>query len=336
MTPHESSSGPNPQANPLSATAGRPTPERNPGLAQAGDGEEMHLLCTECDPDPDQPRRHINEERDNELEQSIREHGQLVSALAYCDPATRRFPMLDGHRRLLILQRLGRKTIRAYVLKEPPDNVRRSEIRLIINEQRLELEEDERGIAYLDHMTLTGITASALATKVGKSVAYVTRSIKQVKEFPDDVRELIRRGLLPRGAARELFTLKTDDAKRHFARLYTEGKITSGKELAAAIKAAKNGHSSSTTSGFTCDEAGVRIAVSWTGAADAQALARVESSLRTVLKDLAGQKHRGLDHFKNFLDKKAKAARKAADLAEAQKTLADVSNPPPERTTTNG
>jgi hypothetical protein len=47
--------------------------------------------------------------------------------------------------------------------------------------------------------------------------------------------------------------------------------------------------------------------------------------------DLASQKHRGLSHWKNFLDKKAKAARKAADLAEAQKALGQVANPIPQK-----
>ncbi len=173
--------------------------------------------------------------------------------------------------------------------------------------------------------TLTGCTASALAQKIGKHVSTVPRAVALVKKLPEDLRALIGQRLPP-SVAQLLTSLPNDEEKRRYARLYIEGKFKSGDELAAAIKAARNGKAAGGTAGFTCEESGVKIAVTWTtgaaGASPGQALAAAENALKIVLKDLREQGHRGLEKFKDFLSKKARAAKKAGELAAAQNELA--------------
>jgi ParB/RepB/Spo0J family partition protein len=338
MPPHESATKPNngqPQATPLTAHAGQPAPPQKPGPAPAGDGVLRQIPLDEIDEHPRETRKYSDPERDEELKASLREHGLQNAIIVYPDPETKRYRRVAGGRRCRAAKALGWKTILARILPEVPDEAETSLLIWIDNDQRQNLSDIERGIASLDVMTRNGWTASALAQKLGKPITAITRPLNLVKKLPEDVRALVG-PQLPPSVAQLLTSLPDDDSKRRFAALYTSGQITTGQALAAAIKAAKNGHTTSPTSGFSCEEGGVKIAITWTGNADAQGLSNVENTLRTLLKDLASQKHRGLTHWKNFLDKKAKAARKAADLAEAQKALAHVSNPPPERSTTNG
>jgi hypothetical protein len=69
------------------------------------------------------------------------------------------------------------------------------------------------------------------------------------------------------GGPQMLPSLPDDAAKRQFAGLYRAGKIKTGDELAAAIRAAKNGQAAGGRASFACEEIGVKIAVSWTSVA---------------------------------------------------------------------
>ena len=313
MTPHELHAKPNgqilPQAVPVAG----------------GDAEEREIPVAEIGPDPGQPRKYFDPERDKELEASLREHGQLNAIIVYLAAEAPRYRLIAGERRWRAFQRIGKETIRARVLKARPDAARCSLLMLVDNEQRQDLHDIERGDAYLAHLTLTGCTASALAQKVGKHVSTVTRAVALVKKLPEDLRGLIGQRLPP-SVAQLLTALPNDEEKRRYASLYIEGKIKSGDELAAAIRAARNGQATGVTACFACQESGVKIAVTWTtgaaGASPGQALAAAENALKIVLKDIREQGHRGLEKFKDFLSKKARTAKKAGELAAAQNELA--------------
>ncbi|HWG41143.1 MAG TPA: ParB/RepB/Spo0J family partition protein [Gemmataceae bacterium] len=304
------------------------TPTQAIGPTVASDAEEREIAVVQIEPE-DNARTYFDLEQLQALADSIATHGLLNAITVYCHTASGRFRLIAGERRWRAVQMLGWTTIGTRVLKEPPDRAKRRELALIENEQRQDLSDIERGIAYLDFMTSTGCTASALAKKLGKHVSTVTRTIARIRKLPEDLREIV--GLqLPPSVAQLLTSLPSDEEKRRFAGLYIEGKIKSGDELAAAIKAARNGQATGGTAGFTCEESGVKIAVTLTsGGAEGQALGHVENALRILLKDLAVQKHRGLTHWKTFLEKKAKAAKKAAEAAAAQNALASLAKPIP-------
>src|SRR5581483_7812414 len=278
MTPHELNAKPNPQLLPQAV------------LAAAGDAEEREIAVGEIDPQ-DNVRKHFDQDALRALADNIAANGLLKSIIVYHDPHTKRYRLIGGERRWRAHQLLGRKTIRARVLKQPPDPAKRSELMLIDNEQE-DLDDIERGLAYLDYTSRFQCTASALAQKLGKHVSTVTRAIALIRKLPEDLRAAIGPGLPPTIAGL-LTSLPDDDAKRHFAGLYREGTIKTGKELAAAIRAARNGQAAGATAGFACEENGVRIAVTWTtDAAEASpghALAAAENALKIVLKDLREQ-----------------------------------------------
>lgn len=291
--------------------------------AAAGEVEERKIPVAETGPSPSQPRKYFDPERAHELMASLQEHGLLNAIIVYPSTVPPRYRIIAGERRWRAANALGWTTIRARVLKERPADDRLWELQLMDNE-RQDLSDIERGLAYLDFMSRTGCTASALAQRLGKgkSVSSITRPVALIRKLPEEVRALVGQKLPPTVAEKLTSNALSDEEKKRFTSLYIEGKIKSGDELAAAIRAAKNGQAAGGTTGFTRDESGVKIAVTWcSGAADAQALANVENALRLLVKDLAAQKHRGLTHWKEFLEKKAKAARKASELKAAHDAL---------------
>jgi ParB/RepB/Spo0J family partition protein len=322
-TPPETTNGHIPHALPV-------TP------AIAGDAEERDIPIDETGPAPDQPRKYFDPERDEEMQAGLQEFGQINAILVYLSQEPPNYRIIAGERRWRAAKALGWKTIRARVLKEVPDDARRRLLMIVDNEQRVDLSAIERGLIYRDYMTRYGLTATAFSRQIGKSIAAITRDVKLAQCLtPPALMDRVQAGTLPPSIAQELRSLPDDDARLAIASQYPQP-LKSRAEVIAAIKSVKNGHSISATSGFNCEEGGIKFAISWaSGTADAQALTQVENALRIVLKDLAAQKHRGVAHWRNFLQKKAQASKKAAALAEAQRDLANVANPTPERSTPN-
>lgn len=312
---------------PSPAEPRRPVPQAVPAVPAAeGDYEELDIPIALIDPDPEQPRQYFDEAEDQALVDSIDADGQQNAGTAYRDPQTGRYRLLAGERRWRALRRLSKKTMRVRVLKEVPDEARRSRLRLLDNELSKPLSRLEKGFAWDSHMRLVGCTASALAQTLGTSVSTVTRAIKDAQRLCPALKERFRAGTLPPDIAEELLTLP-GDAQLAIAHQYP-GTLKSKAEVKAAVRSFKNGKGTAAggTPGFTCEESGVRIAVTWTAAASeagsGPSLAAAENALKIVLKDLREQGHRGLEKFKDFLGKKARAARKAEELAAAQHELA--------------
>ncbi len=161
MTTH-----PSPAAGPVAAAV--PAAEAAPGAA-----EEREVPVADIDPD-DNARKHFDAEQTRALADNIAAHGLLNAVIIYRHPQSGRFRLVAGERRWRAVHLLGWKTVRARVLTEPPNDATRRELALIDNEQRQDLSDIERGLAYLGYMTATGSTASALANKLGKHVSTVT------------------------------------------------------------------------------------------------------------------------------------------------------------------
>lgn len=267
------------------------------------------------------------------LAASIAEKGLLNEPLVYRNTDSARFSLIAGEARVKAMIQLGWEYTYVRCLKGAFTQQQLRDLALIDNLLKEDLDPLAFGLYCLDEKNRTGRSARELAKVLSNKVdaSTINRSIAMAGKLPADLHELIRSGKLPPAAARLLTGLKGDEAKRRFARMYVEGEVKTAAELAAVIKAAKNGQATGATAGFTCEESGVRIAVAWTAAApgpgSGQALAPVENALKIVLKDLREQGHRGLEKFKDFLSKKARAARKAEELTAAQSELARHGSP---------
>jgi len=262
------------------------------------------------------------------LASSIAQIGLTTEPLVCLVPETGRFRLIAGEGRVRAMMQLGWEFTYVRCLKGTFTEQQLRDLALIDNLLKEDIDPLAFGLYCLDEKNRTGRSARELAAVLNNKVdaSTINRNIAMANKLPGDIHELIRSGKLPPTAARPLTGLKDDEAKRRFARMYVEGEVKTTAELAVAIKSAKNGQATGATAGFTCEERGVKIAVTWTAATSEvgsnQSLAPVENALKIVLKDLREQGHCGLEKFKDFLSKKVRAAKKAEELAAAQSELA--------------
>ncbi len=156
-----------------------------------------------------QPRQDFDEEALGELEESIRSYGVLQPILV------RRLPhegyeLIAGERRLRAARQAGIKEIPA-ILREFND-VQISEIALIENIQRENLNVLEEARAYERLMRDFRHTQETLAGKLGRSRSHIANTLRLLKLAPK-VQEYVAEGRLSMGQARPLLALEDQEVQ---------------------------------------------------------------------------------------------------------------------------
>jgi ParB family chromosome partitioning protein len=159
-------------------------------------------------PNPNQPRRHFDEESLTELSASIAEMGVLQPILVR--PLTEgRFELIAGERRWRAAERAGLATIPAVI--RLTDDATSVEQALVENLHRQDLTALEEAAAFQQLLDEFGLTHDQIATRVGKSRSAITNSLRLLG-LPPAVQHLLADGQLSAGHARAL--LGTPDRAR--------------------------------------------------------------------------------------------------------------------------
>ena len=144
---------------------------------------------------PNQPRKQFDEEKLAELTESVRDRGVLIPILVREVSADDHdFQIIAGERRFRAAKAAGL-----------------TEIGLIENIQREDLNAMEEAEGYQALMTRFGKTQDALAKSVGKSRAHVANMLRLLN-LPDSVRTSLRRGDITAGHARAALAADNPDA----------------------------------------------------------------------------------------------------------------------------
>ncbi len=176
-------------------------------------GRSDFFLCPieEIAPSRDNPRQRFDEERLNELAESIRAQGLVqplvVRALTPEDtkPAPGiSFVLIAGERRWRAAQRAGLRDVPVVVKDVSAASA--FELALVENLQREDLNPMEEAEAYRRLSEEFGYTQEELARRVGKDRATVANSLRLLK-LPGKARELVIAGQLSMGHARALLGL---------------------------------------------------------------------------------------------------------------------------------
>src|SRR5262245_15576831 len=203
-------------------------------------GEEMLDVDIDLiDPNPDQPRGRFNEDKLNELAQSIRANG-LVQPLLLRRGVNGRYQIVAGERRWRAAQRAGLHTINA-VIRSIPDS-KLLELALIENIQREELNPIEEASAYQKLKQNLGMTDEEIAQQVGKDRSSINNYLRLLK-LPEDVQRMLEDNLISMGHARALLGLDTKDQIRRLANEVAEKKL-SVRQTEQAVKRAASPQSS--------------------------------------------------------------------------------------------
>lgn len=182
-----------------------------PGRA---DGRLQDLAVEDIHPNPDQPRKHFDEEALRSLAESIRERGVLQPIIVRPN-ATGGYQLVAGERRWRAAQLAGEPTIPS-LLDANVEGAGSLELALIENVVRDDLTpiEEARTIAVLLHDL--NVTATELATRLGRSRTDLAHTVRLL-DLPDEAIELIDSGALTKGHGKALLTEPDHHRRRMLA-----------------------------------------------------------------------------------------------------------------------
>ena len=187
-----------------------------PVRTQRGEGGESGTLLevdpARIDPNPDQPRQHIDEEKLADLARSLSEQGIVQPMIVRKDGA--RFQLIAGERRWRAAQRAGLEKVPVLVREVADHQV--LEIALVENIQREDLNPIEEASAYRRLVSELGYSQEQVASRVGKDRSTVANLMRLLR-LPRDVRGLIAKQLLSPGQARPLLSLASAEHQLEIA-----------------------------------------------------------------------------------------------------------------------
>lgn len=153
-------------------------------------------------PNPNQPRKHFDPEKLEELAQSILENGLIQPILVTRQNSG--YQIVVGERRYRAALKAGLKTMPC-VIKEL-DEEKILELALIENLQREDLNPMETALSYQDLMTRFALTQEDLAKKVSKSRSAVANTLRLLR-LPEKIQQDVVEGRLSEGHSRALLSL---------------------------------------------------------------------------------------------------------------------------------
>lgn len=169
-------------------------------------------------PNPNQPRVHFDEASLNELTASVRELGVLQPVLVRMVDGGR-YQLIAGERRWRAAQRAGLELIP--VIVRETDDLSSVEQALVENLHRQDLTALEEAAAYQQLIEDFGLTHDSVATRVGKSRAAITNTLRLL-QLPPVIQHLLADGRMSAGHARALLGTGDRAFQEHLARRVTE------------------------------------------------------------------------------------------------------------------
>lgn len=189
------------------------------------------IKIMDIEPNKEQPRKEFDEEKLEELADSIRQNG-VITPILVCEAANGYYSIIAGERRWRAAKKAGLKEIPAIIKKL--DNEKLYELSLIENLQREDLNPVEEAFGYKKLMEDYNLTQEEVSAKVSKSRSYVANAMRLLN-LPEDVINSLKEGKISVGHAKVLLSLKDDKAKSAFCELVIKNEL-SVRELEAQIK----------------------------------------------------------------------------------------------------
>lgn len=173
------------------------------------------------EPNPDQPRTDIDEERIAELSASIALHGVLQPIMVR--PVGDKYQIIAGERRWRAARLAGLEKVP--VIMRSSGDTETLEIALIENLQREDLNAIEAAYGYKRLLDQHDMTQAELAERVSKSRSAVTNTLRLL-DLPEEVQELLYAGKLTAGHARAVLSLADDETRIKLAQKIVEGNLS--------------------------------------------------------------------------------------------------------------
>lgn len=201
----------------------------------AQESGSIQLPLNQLEARADQPRKYFEEKALEDLADSIRRYGILQPIIVrLLSPG--RYQIISGERRFRAAHLAGLTQVPAVVIDA--DNCKSTELALIENLQREDLNPVEEAGGYRLLMEQHGLTQEEVAVRIGKSRPAVANALRLLA-LPDSVLRQVEDGVLSAGHARALLALKDAAAQeKTAARIQAEG--LSVRQTEALVKRLQN------------------------------------------------------------------------------------------------
>lgn len=171
------------------------------------------LPLHKVEPNPNQPRQDFDPEQLEALARSIQEHG-VVQPLTVRPLPNGYYQIIAGERRWRAARMAELKEIPAVIMEA--DDKKTTELALIENLQRQDLNPVEEALGYQSLINDYGLTQEEAASRVGKSRPAVTNALRILQLTPE-ILEMVRKGSLSAGHARAVLSLKSPQKQQQAA-----------------------------------------------------------------------------------------------------------------------
>lgn len=256
----------------------------DPAAVDHSDSEKIQMIrLTDIEPDPKQPRHRFDQEKLEELAQSIKEKGLLEPILLQECMNPHHYEIIAGERRWRASRIAGLKEIPAVVRNYGDQE--RVEISLIENIQREDLNPIEEARAYQRLSEEFHLKQEEIAQKVSKNRTSVANSMRLLK-LPESVQDMVADGQLSMGQARALISLGDEETQLQIANRIVEQNLSVREVEKLIRKLSKSGG----------DDSGEEAAeeLTFTDSQTAQAEARQQEVLEKTYQDIAGRLQQSL------------------------------------------
>ncbi len=201
-------------------------------IGQQGEkGEEIHQIpVSKIISNPFQPRKYFDDEKIDELAQSIRTYGLLQPIILR--KSGNGYEIIAGERRFKACNKLGMNYVSA-IVKEANDGAMAA-IALIENIQRENLNflEEAEGLYRL--LNEFNLTQEVLAQRIGKSQSTIANKLRLLK-LPNEVKDQLKDSNLTERHARALLKLPEEQQMPLLNRIINEGMTVRQTEEAIDI-----------------------------------------------------------------------------------------------------
>lgn len=164
------------------------------------------LPLYKVEPNPDQPRHNFNEEELQALADSITVHG-IIQPLTVRELPSGYYQIIAGERRWRAARLANLSEVPAIIIEA--DDKKATELALIENLQRQDLNPVEEALGYQTLIEEYGLTQEDTAKQVGKSRPTIANALRLLSLCPQ-VLEKLQSGELTAGHARAVLTLKNE------------------------------------------------------------------------------------------------------------------------------
>ncbi|MFO7247297.1 MAG: nucleoid occlusion protein [Bacillota bacterium] len=176
------------------------------GFAEKTNAEEVRQLpVDQIEPNPFQPRTVFDDEKIEELCQTIRTHGVIQPIVVREKDG--RYELIAGERRWRAVKKLGLATIPA-IVRQMTD-AQAASAALIENLQREGLTAIEEAAAYQQLIELHGLTQESLAQRLGKGQSTIANKLRLLS-LPEPVQRALLERKITERHARALLPLKDE------------------------------------------------------------------------------------------------------------------------------